>query len=517
MITYLILANLFLAICYGFYHVFLRKETFFHWNRLFLLSGLLFAFGLPLVDTVAVWGDASAAYHVHLPAIQIGTGAVDESATLAGSPAALVSAGSPWISLAGYYWAGCLIATLIFIYKLLMTIRLLRSGKRAQSYSFFGIVHVDQSTDTQGRIAKHESVHARQLHSLDVVLLEFVKIFNWFNPFVYLYARALKLQHEYIADRETSVGGPAQYAELLLSKAFGASMPVLATSFAESSFLKRRIHMLLKAKSKKAAFAKFVLVVPMLIAMLAVSMSFSASTQERNQQDEAAVRAFKEEIGRYTRYPQAVIDEGLSAIVWAAYEKKDGQYVEITFLDDSHVDFHTSVQRTLERESTKALAPEGRNSVEIRFSVMGGTQADLPPPPPPVEPAGYTDLGQVTIIGYGPQKRDTLEKEDNIVFETVEVSPKPPGGLQAFRIWLGQNYQFPQAAIDAGINGTVEVTFIVEPDGSLADVRVLRDLGHGTGEEAVRLLKSADKWAPGIQNGRAVRVAYTLPIRIATQ
>ncbi len=517
MITYLILANLFLAICYGFYHVFLRKETFFQYNRLFLLSGLLLAFVLPLVDTGAVWGGASAAYHVHLPTIQIGTGSVDDSAALAGSPAARASVASPWISIAVYYWAGCLIAALIFIYKLLLTIRLLRSGKGAQSYSFFGKVHVDESSDIEGKIEKHESVHARQWHSLDVVLLEFVKVFNWFNPFVYLYARALKLQHEYIADRETSLGQPVQYAELLLSNAFGASTPLLATPFAESSFLKRRIHMLLQAKSKRTALAKFVLVVPMLVAMLAVSMSFSGTAQERNQQDEEAIRAFREEIGRYTRYPQTAIDEGVSANVWVAYEKKDGQYVEIKFLDESHVDFQTSVQRTLERESTKSLAPEGRNSVTVRFSVMGGTEAAMPPPPPPVEPAGYTDLGEVAIVGYRPEKQDTLEKEDNIIFETVEVSPEPPGGLHAFRIWLAQNYRFPQAAVDAGVNGTIELTFTVEADGSIADVRVLRDLGHGTGEEAVSVLKRADKWAPGIQNGRAVRVAYTLPIRIATQ
>lgn len=147
---------------------------------------------------------------------------------------------------------------------------------------------------------------------------------------------------------------------------------------------------------------------------------------------------------------------------------------------------------------------------------MGGTEAVIPPPP--VEPAGFTDLGEVTIVGYGASRPDTLaEKERNVVFETVEIAPEPPGGLNAFRLWIGQNYAYPQKAIDAGVNGTIEISFVVERDGSLSDIRILRDLKHGTGEEAVRVLKKAAKWSPGIQNGRPVRVAYTLPIRLATQ
>lgn len=515
MITYLILANLFLAICYGFYHLFLRQETFFQSNRLFLLSGIFVAFSLPLVDMGTVFGDATATYHVHLPAIQIGQATSYDADAGAGLSSVLDSAGSSLVRVSVFYWAGCLISGLIFLYKLVMTIRFSRKGTGAQGYSFFGRIRVDKSVDTDGKIEQHERVHVRQWHSLDVLLVELVKVFNWFNPVVYLYARALKLQHEYIADRETSVGQPVQYAELLLSKAFGASIPLLATPFAESSFLKPRIQMLLKSASKRTALAKFVLVIPMLVAMLAVSMSFSGTAHEGKQIDEEAIRAFKEEIGRHTPYPQAAMDEGLSAIVWATYKKKGGKYLEIGFLDDSQVDFHAAVRRTLERESTQVVAPEGSNMVEVRFSIVGEAEAAMPPPPPPVEPPGYTDLGQVNIVAYTSTAKSSPETADTI-FEHVEVSPEPPGGYHAFRQWIAENYRYPKAAIDAGVNGTVEVTFIVERDGSLTDIRLNRDLGHGTGEEAIRVLKGAGKWAPGVQNGGAVRVAYTLPIRLAT-
>ena len=100
------------------------------------------------------------------------------------------------------------------------------------------------------------------------------------------------------------------------------------------------------------------------------------------------------------------------------------------------------------------------------------------------------------------------------IFQSVEIQPEPPGGMAAFRKWIETNYVYPQGAIDAGVKGTVNVSFVVEKDGSLTDVKIVRDLQYGTGQAALNMLKKAKKWSPGIQNGRPVRVAYTLPIRL---
>lgn len=121
--------------------------------------------------------------------------------------------------------------------------------------------------------------------------------------------------------------------------------------------------------------------------------------------------------------------------------------------------------------------------------------------------------GQVT----GSTKGDPEGSDSNKIFQSVEVEPEPPGGLAAFRQWVGKNYVYPQGAIDAGVKGTVQVSFVVEKDGSLTDIKVVRDLSYGTGEAAVRVLEKAAKWSPGIQNGRPVRVAYTLPITLNLQ
>ena len=94
----------------------------------------------------------------------------------------------------------------------------------------------------------------------------------------------------------------------------------------------------------------------------------------------------------------------------------------------------------------------------------------------------------------------------------LDKLPEFPGGLAGFGKYVQKNYRVPE--VDSDISGNVLVSFVVERDGSLTDIKVVRDLGYGTGKEAIRMLKSAPKWKPGIQNGKAVRVAYNLPIRL---
>jgi len=118
----------------------------------------------------------------------------------------------------------------------------------------------------------------------------------------------------------------------------------------------------------------------------------------------------------------------------------------------------------------------------------------------------------------GVKKGDPNGDPDGLIsFNAVEVQPLPPGGMAAFMKWVGETYEYPSGALENGIMGVVEVSFVVEKDGSLTDISVKRDLKYGTGDAAVRMLKKAKKWKPGIQNGRPVRVAYTLPIRLNTQ
>lgn len=97
--------------------------------------------------------------------------------------------------------------------------------------------------------------------------------------------------------------------------------------------------------------------------------------------------------------------------------------------------------------------------------------------------------------------------------ENVEAAPRFGGGLNAFYKYINANFRLPE---EEGFTGRLMVSFVVETDGSLSNITVLKDLGYGTKEEAIRVLKSAPKWLPGKQNGKPVRVEYTLPINIKT-
>ena len=103
--------------------------------------------------------------------------------------------------------------------------------------------------------------------------------------------------------------------------------------------------------------------------------------------------------------------------------------------------------------------------------------------------------------------------DDNNIYNTagIEVKPDFPGGLEKFYKFIGKNFQVPE---EEGLKGKVFVTFVVEKDGLLSDIKVLRDIGYGTGNEAVRVLKSSPRWEPGEQNGKKVRCIYSLPISI---
>lgn len=118
----------------------------------------------------------------------------------------------------------------------------------------------------------------------------------------------------------------------------------------------------------------------------------------------------------------------------------------------------------------------------------------------------YSQVGETKIDS-------TTLSNDESIYSLVEEKPQYVGGIQEFYNYIGKNYRVPNIK---GLKGKVIVQFIVEKDGSLTDIKVLRDLGYGTGAEAVRVLEKCIKWIPGKQKGIPVRVMYALPISISS-
>ena len=162
-------------------------------------------------------------------------------------------------------------------------------------------------------------------------------------------------------------------------------------------------------------------------------------------------------------------------------------------------------------------------------------QEKEPEPPPPqapeieiveddveVEDNFFVDIeaDQKTVVQeyYAPAveavEEEVIEAE---IFTIVEEQPGFPGGEAKLMEYLGKNIQYPPVARESNIQGTVFVTFVVEPDGSVSNVKTLRGIGGGCDEEAMRVVRNMPKWKAGKQRGKPVRVQFNLPIRFVLQ
>lgn len=113
---------------------------------------------------------------------------------------------------------------------------------------------------------------------------------------------------------------------------------------------------------------------------------------------------------------------------------------------------------------------------------------------------------------YKPVLPDEPEDQNSDPFVVVEIMPEFPGGIAALHAYLSENIEYPRMAREAGISGIVYLSFVVGADGKLSDIIVLRGVGGGCTEEAIRVVKAMPAWKPGIQRSKAVKVKMTLPI-----
>ena len=128
------------------------------------------------------------------------------------------------------------------------------------------------------------------------------------------------------------------------------------------------------------------------------------------------------------------------------------------------------------------------------------------------------DVDQNEVIEeYVPVEVEEEDVQEQEIFQIVEEMPAYPGGDQKLMEYVAKNIKYPQIARETGIQGRVFVGFVVEPDGSVSNVKVLRGIGGGCDEEAVRVVKNMPKWKPGKQRGKAVRVSYMLPVNFKLQ
>lgn len=280
-LIYLLKVNIAIALFYGFYKLFFSKDTFLKIRRVYLLASLVLSFGYPFLS-IQNWLS-------HQPPVQnfiAGYTQLPEIIVTPTGPVSIFSVGN--ILLFVYL----LVFTFLLVRVLFQLISILRmkfGGKCAliknvkvtlieqetTPFSFFGAIFLQPSLHTDEEIQQiltHEMTHVRQLHSLDVLIFELLTTVFWFNPFVWLLKREVRQNLEFLADNQVLESGfdCKTYQYNLLQLAYQSPELKLANKF-NISPLKNRIIMMNKQKSQKAGLLKYLLIVPLALALVVSS------------------------------------------------------------------------------------------------------------------------------------------------------------------------------------------------------------------------------------------------------
>ena len=427
MALYLLKVNIALAILYIAYRLLFREDTFFRLRRGALLSIYLIAFLSPLPDLSGWLSEQGNVSNL----VGIYSELLPKETPLAADPAAdsFLWEELGWQVLQVVWLVG--IALLLFrcLAELVTLVRLHRRCRKVtrngipvcllpyeeEPYSFFRWIFIPQASGSEAGIDDilvHEATHARQWHSLDILLGEAVCILCWFNPFAWGLKREIGINHEYLADEEVVRAGfnKKAYQYHLI----GVKHPQLAIANLYNHFsvlpLKRRIKMLNKRRTRSVGKVKYLALLPLAAGLLLV-----------NNIDAMA----------------RVVNEKVVAIIQPS-------------------------------------------SVEM------GTPIVVTP-------------------------------DDDPVFTVVEEAPQFIGGSAALLEYIAKNVQYPVEAQQKGTQGRVQTCFIVEKDGSISNIEVLRGIDPLLDKEAVRVISNMPKWKPGKQKGQVVRVKYTVPVTFRLQ
>ena len=405
MLMYLIKANVVLVVLFGFYQLISAGDTFFKWRRLSLLTVYVLSLLLPTIDLSVLVNETAPLGNI-LPRMAYNLPEVMVKPT---------RDAFDWHQLAVWLYAGVALALLLRVFwQVVVVCRLAQRSERAtlhgmevclltgdySPFSFFRWIFVNpvnKSPSQVKQILTHEQTHVAQWHSVDALLSQLFVAAFWFNPVAWLMRLQVRNNLEYLADRSVISGGtdkkPYQYH--LLAVAYRTNVATITNNFNVLP-LKKRIKMMNKQTSNPLARFKYLLFVPLAIALLAMNST--------------AMRA--------------------------------------------------NVQKKVVK-TTKATKKTSANDK---------------------------------------------------VYEVCEQMPIFPGGDAAMMKYLSENVKYPALAIKAQEQGRVVVSFTVEKDGAISDVKVARSVTPSLDAEAVRVVKAMPKWTPGKQGGQLVRVRYNVPV-----
>jgi len=400
MTTYLLKSGILLFIFYIVYKLWLENEKMFRFNRIYLIASLIFSLIIPLQLFSFNPFLGNSLKSIQLEEIIIRTGNIipDETSIYEILP----------FVLGLIYVLVVMFLSIRFVLNLFSFYKRLKSNKSQfingekvilieepiLPHSFWNTIFINvddyKNKKVHSELIAHEKAHLSQKHTLDILFIEILQIVFWFNPLLILYKKAIKLNHEFLADEAVNnhFNSISYYQNLLLEIATNKTNVALASNI-NYLITKKRFLMMTKKQSPVKIILK-VFTVGIMYSLLLFSFS------------------------------------------------------------------------------TKTVAQENANNA----------------------------------LDKNKEKNSKIKK------------PEYPGGINEFYKLVGMNFQIPTEADKNKVEGTLLIKFMVEKDGSLSEFKIEKDLGYGITDEAIRVIKLSPKWIPGSENGKAVRIEYSMPITI---
>lgn len=503
--NYLIEFALLHILFYFIYRLFLSKETQLGFLRTFLIISTVLALLVPLVELPN-----------YTPINQLD---ITQSVSSLVLPEVVVGASADqswWQSFSFFNWFILIVAIGIairLIWSISQVLRLYRKSESIHiaggkvrhvpelngSFTFFNWIFIDKNDNSNlSEIITHEQAHIKYGHSYDLMFFNLLSVPFWWLPTVWLAINELKQVHEYQADAYAiKSNNYNQYITTLIHNTLSRNGIAVTNSFNDTPITKR-LNFMKKLKKDISPWK----ITSILAIMLLVTYMFSCQSPQEGLQfsdeiytevDETPVpvdgmNSLYKYMQANLKYPKAARDANIEGKV----------IVEFVVLEDG------SVSNVIVKQGL------GYGCDEEAVRIVENAPKWIP------GKLEGKDVKTKLILPITFKLTSDSSSKETAQVAQDENLPTFPGGINQFFHYIQENMKLPQEAKDAQVEGKVFVEFTVDTDGSVKDAKVLRGIGHGCDEEALRVVKNSPDWIPVEVDGKPVATKMTLPILVKT-
>ena len=551
MTTYIIDVSICWLLFFGLYYLLFRQETFFKINRWYLLLTICLGLLIPILDYSALFPTIGPNDTLKMSIDPIVIGVQNFENNLEEIVVTPITNTIDYaMILNSIYWIGFFLCALRFVIGLFKIGSIFKYSEKVQKvdhlliktkephlpFSFFKFLFWSDKLALddveKDKIMKHEMVHIEQGHSYDVLFLQILQIVFWCSPLIYFYNRSLRNVHEYLADDEVLQTSPTSlYGKILIKQSSNGFQFALANNFIHSQ-LKNRIAMMTKSKSNNTYLTKYLFAFPVLaLLFFSFSTKHNLNTFPIFENSESAL-ILKDSVYKtvdqmpafqgcadvkgeektacsqnkllmhvYTniKYPAEARTKGTQGIVVVKFIVTKEGYVS-----------RPEIMRGLGDGCDKAVIEIVRNMPQWEAGQQDGQAVNVE----------YVLPVKFQLEGDPPAKDETIYSE-------VDEMPRFKGceedGLegeelkkcatQKLLMHIYTNIKYPQVARDAEVQGTVISDFVIDQEGKIKDVKILKGPDSGLHAEVLRVVSEMPNWVPGKKDGKLVNTSFILPVK----